>query len=176
MQCFTFNFNFNLLAFKIKFSVASLLPQRKCVVRVPWSMRGCNTTSTKYTYSVAFEFCMHVCMTSQKEMIVCLRNCGVGLTAFCMYLGFITKTSAHVALEIGKLVQTGISYSLSLSLSFSSLLFSRFSLLLLSLHLLLLPPPLSPPSSPLLLLPSPPHPPPRPIPMLTSSYSTSAVC
>ena len=171
--------------------MASLLPQRKCVVRGPWSVRGCNTTSTKYTYSMAFEFCMHVCMTSQKEMIVCLHNCGVGLTAFCMYLGFITKTS--VALEIGKLVQAGISYSLSLSLSlsFSSLLFSCFPLLLLSLHLLLLP--LLPSSSsfpstsfsylllfllPLLpssfspLLPTPP----RPIPMLTSSYSTSAVC
>ena len=134
-----------------------------CLSVNAWSVavRGCNTTSTKYTYSMAFEFCMHVCMTSQKEMIVCLHNCRVGLTAFCMYLGFITKTSAHVALEIGKLVQAGIFYSLSLSLSlsFSSLLFSCFPLLLLSLHLLLLPPPLSPPSSPLLLLPSPPHPP-----------------
>ena len=156
--------------------MASLLPQRKCVVRGPWSVRGCNTTSTKYTYSMAFEFCMHVCMTSQKEMIVCLHNCRVGLTAFCMYLGFITKTSAHVALEIGKLVQAGISYSLSLSLSLflpssspaspsSSFPSTSFSYLLLFL-LPLLPSSFSP------LLPTPP----RPIPMLTSSYSTSAVC
>ena len=138
MQCFTFNFNFNLLAFKIKFSVASLLPQRKCVVRVPWSMRGCNTTSTKYTYSMAFEFCMHICMTSQKEMIVCLRNCGVGLNSFLYVLRIHHQNKCTCSFRNW---QAGPNWNILLSLSLSLFFFPP-------LLLLPPPPPFPPPPSP----------------------------